>query len=305
MRESVPSNRRVLSFLADEDLVSLLAERGMGISSRDVARVALQHIGYARLKAYWLPFEQDRSSHKFWPNTTFSRIIEIYDFDRRLRVLMMEAIECIEVSLRAQLGREFAKSYGADGYQDPNIAYNRDKWESAIEMLRTALVRAGDNVGESSRCDKSVALPPIWTAVESLSLGSMVYWYRHIIPRDVQYSIGAVYGIHPDILSTWLRHLNIVRNIVAHHGRLWNRAIPFQPKIPNVPALKQSFNRESTKPYNTLVMLHFLMSAVHSESEWIQEVMRLIELYQIRHSAMGFPIDWEHLPVWQSIESPA
>lgn len=80
-----------------DEQVTLLLNRGMEINDRERAKHYLGHLNYYRLAAYWLPFEQDHSSHSFKPNITFDLVLDHYIFDRELRLLVMDAIERVEV----------------------------------------------------------------------------------------------------------------------------------------------------------------------------------------------------------------
>lgn len=82
--------------------VALLQQRGMHISNIAQAQFFLQHLNYYRLRAYWIPFEADCVTHKFKPGTCFDDVLILYNFDRELRLLILDSIERIEVSVRSQ-----------------------------------------------------------------------------------------------------------------------------------------------------------------------------------------------------------
>src|SRR5258707_1149820 len=91
--------------LTVDQQINLLIKRGMKILDRNFAQQNLSHINYYRLRAYWLPFEiqpTTTEAHEFRPGTTLEHVIALYTFDRELRLLLLDAIERIEISLRAQ-----------------------------------------------------------------------------------------------------------------------------------------------------------------------------------------------------------
>jgi len=94
-----PYTKKALPFA---DQVALLRERGMEIRDEAEAAFYLSHINYYRLTAYWLPFEEDHATHQFRAGTTFDEVLKLYIFDRELRLLVMDALERIEVSVRTQ-----------------------------------------------------------------------------------------------------------------------------------------------------------------------------------------------------------
>ena len=81
--------------------VDLLRARGMVVDDQAEAEFYLQHLNYYRLGAYWLPFEQDHATHHS-DRTHFSQVLNLYIFDRELRLLVLDALERLEVSVRTQ-----------------------------------------------------------------------------------------------------------------------------------------------------------------------------------------------------------
>ena len=96
----VPYNKPVLEL---RDQLQQLKDRGMHVSNDEIAIHYLGHLNYYRLAAYWLPFEKDHATHQFRSGTTFEDVLNSYIFDRELRLLILDAIERIEVSVRTQL----------------------------------------------------------------------------------------------------------------------------------------------------------------------------------------------------------
>ena len=83
-------------------------DRGLIIPNLARADRYLSFIGYYRLSAYTIPFQQIVTTpstvlHQFKANTTFDDVLNLYIFDRELRLLIMDAIERIEVAIRAQI----------------------------------------------------------------------------------------------------------------------------------------------------------------------------------------------------------
>jgi len=104
--------------LSVADQADLLRDRGLVCNSAQRVEHYLSHIGYYRLSAYWLPFEIPDSenngsrNHKFQLGTSFDQILSLYIFDRKLRLLIMEAIERIEVAVRSRWAGAMALRHG-------------------------------------------------------------------------------------------------------------------------------------------------------------------------------------------------
>lgn len=283
------------------DLVDLLISRGMVIDSRQSAVDVLRHINNYRLRAYWLPFEADAVSHQFLDGTSFARTVEIYQFDRDLRASIMRIVERIEVSIRAQIAREYAREYGSHGHDNRDIAYSDEHWIKAMSMLHADLTKSKDTFVSHFNKTYVERTPPIWAVVEILSFGSLSYWFAKVVPRIIQHRVGGVYHTHPDILSSWLHHISVVRNIVAHHGRLWNRVTPFQPRIPKPErhTIASSINPKTNRLYNSLTILQYLNNVICHDNVWSNELHDLFLKHRIDSQLMGFPVNWHDLPVWR------
>lgn len=101
--------------------VARLKGRGMSFADEAAAEHHLSHIGYYRLTAYWLPFEADHGTHEFRENTTFENVLNHYTFDREIRLLIMDAIERIEISMRTRWVYELVAVGGPHVHLDATL----------------------------------------------------------------------------------------------------------------------------------------------------------------------------------------
>lgn len=113
----------------------LLRERGLIVQDEAFARHYLAHVNYYRLTGYWLPLEADHANHRFRPGVTFETVLNLYIFDRELRLLLMDAIERVEVSLRAQWAYYMAHQHGPHSYLDASHANNLKLHGRHLAML--------------------------------------------------------------------------------------------------------------------------------------------------------------------------
>lgn len=317
MRVSVPSNRGVP--LCEPKLttrpfqkpattypqqVALLQSRGMKISDTAKAEFYLQHINYYRLCAYWLPYEQDHATHTFKPGTNFDTVLSAYSADRRLRLLFLDAIERIEVSVRCHWAYELAHRHGPHGYLDPALAKQPDYFQKNIEKLRDEVDRSDEVFIEHIRTTYSEPLPPVWAAAEVMSLGLLSSWYNNLKPSSTRVAIASAYQVDDSVLSSWLHHLTFVRNICAHHSRLWNRRFVLTPQLPRTkPAgLGRQFVPGSRKIYNTMVLTLHLMGIIAPGSTWKQHLITHLLSGDLDLKSMDFPKDWQTAPIWATGE---
>lgn len=288
------------------DQIALLEARGMTVPDHAHANHCLQHMSYYRLRAYWLPFEDAApmdGGHKFKNGITFDNVLDLYIFDRRLRLLVMDAIERIEVSLRGSWAHHLAMKYGPHGYLDPALYNRADRYALAFAKLIDDLEKSKDTfiVHYRKKYDDPEH-PPIWMTAEVISLGQLSMWYSNLKNRPDRQAVAKAYGLDETILVSLAHHLTYVRNICAHHGRLWNKQITVKMIVPNSPAsLKLAMNQHGQgRLYNTLAVLGYLMGIVAPGTQWRQQLIDLMDSCPLAdETAMGFPNNWKDLPAWK------
>ena len=272
----------------------------MEISDTVKAEFYLQHINYYRMCAYWLPYEQEHATHTFKPGTNFDTVLSTYSADRRLRLLFLDAIERIEVSVRCHWAYELAHKHGPHGYLESGLAKRIDFLQTNIEKLTAEVDRSDEVFIQHIKRTYSERLPPVWAAAEVMSLGLLSSWFNNLKPSATRIAIASAYQVDDSVLSSWLHHLTVVRNICAHHSRLWNRNLVVTPMLPRTkPAgLGLQFVPGSRKIYNTMVLSLHLMGLIAPESTWRQHLMAQLLAGELDPIGMGFPKDWQAAPIW-------
>ena len=136
------------------------------------------------------------------------------------------------------------------------------------------------------------AYPPSWIALEVLTFGECVKLCRQL-NRAEQNSFSRPYDIDRKFLINWMHGLSFVRNICAHHSRLWNKNIVLRLKLDHW-IYGEFFNSEnSAKLYNYLVVIQIMMSKINPTSAWVERLKNIINEHQAYLPSMGFPEDWE------------
>lgn len=283
------------------DQVALLQHRGLEIDDPAQAAFYLQHLNYYRLGAYWLPFEADHQSHRFLPGTRFVDVLNLYIFDRELRLLILDAIERIEVSVRAQWAYQLAHQYGPHAHLDPALAQHTDRWRQNLVKLEDEVKRSDETFIRHLLNTYAEDLPPVWAVCEVISLGLLSRLYNNLKPMPTRRAIADVYRVDQKVLESWLHHLCLVRNTCAHHNRLWNREFTITPELPrSKPAgLQVQCQSGSRKLYNTLVILLYMMDLIAPAHHWRCRLKSLLKVHAVPVAAMDFPDGWTRLPIWR------
>jgi abortive infection bacteriophage resistance protein len=293
--------------LSFEQQADQLLQRGLQAHRAKLIKT-LRQVSYYRLAAYWHPFRLPDETFK--PGTTLEVVWRRYRFDRQLRVLVMDAIERVEVCvLRTLMVEHHAGKYGAFGYRDarnfrPEFAGL--KHQRMVEEFDREANRSREPFVEQFRQKyPGEAGLPLWMAAEIASFGTMFSFFRHLHFAE-QKHLSHQLELHAKVMENWLFCLNYIRNLCAHHARLWNRELAIRPMIPAddadwlTPVLPD--NRTA---FAVLTVLRWLLRKIAPESGWADRLKKLLSEYpDIPLRYAGFPNAWETSPIWKSATLP-
>lgn len=268
------------------------------------AKRYLTHIGYYRLSAYWLPFEQPAPefkncrTHRFVAGVTFDDVLNWYIFDRELRLLCLEAIERIEVSIHSIWVNSFALEKGTHAYLESQ--YFSCPYAHAKQLARVAgdLQKSEEVFVKHYRKKyQGSGLPPIWIMAETLTFGALSKWIELTSVNDVKKDIIRQLDLPTiDIAHGVFHNLSQLRNVCAHHSRLWNRR--FVKKYPHIRKMPSLVHPEAPEGnarfiYNHFVMLRHLMLVISPSTSWPKRLCNLLEKQsQSSLVAMHLPENW-------------
>lgn len=255
--------------LTFEAQLQQLKDRGLNVADEPAALQWLSQVSYYRLSAYSLPFRQ---SDRFAPGTDFSDIAALYDFDRRLRLLMLDAIERIEVSVRTALTYDLAHAHGPFGHVDHRNFAPAFRHARFMEELAKEEARAKETFAEHFRATyTSEAHLPIWMATELISFGALSQLYAHASPT-IRRSVASRYGVQESVFGNWLHALSYVRNVCAHHKRLWNRDLAIRPMIPRNDRVLSRLNMSNRRFAAIFAVAIHLIRRIAPDSTWAERV---------------------------------
>jgi abortive infection bacteriophage resistance protein len=290
-----------LSFEAQADL---LLGRGLE-GDRDLVIERLRAVNYYRLSAYWYTYRDPNSSaNRLISGTTMHDVWRRYTFDRQLRLMVMDAVERVEIALRTQIVNRHALKYGPFGYVDP-VALPGLKKVEHDRLLRKVRTEAGNSREDFVRHYRDKYEDerdlPLWMACELMTFGGMLALFVGVRTR-MKKDIARHYGVTVPILGSWLKTLNQVRNICAHHARLWNRVFGVKAVIPEIdthPDWHKPIAITGERMFGVLTVLYYLLKQVAPQSAWKARFKRLLADYpDVPIRFMGFPENWEESLIW-------
>ena len=314
--------------------LTLLQARGLLVQDEDKAQRFLEVVGFFRLSPYMRPFQHSGDcNHKFLAGTRFCALTRLYDFDRKLRLLVNDAIERIEVAVRAAVSNHMAPRYGSHWYMDPQFFQREYRYQNLINKItRKQADACRDYLRECQRIDQSKAsdvrkeqlkiqrskesysrhyaltyaqppLMPGWAAMEEISFGELSHLFAGLARDMDKKSIARQLSLPWPLLQSWLHSLTAIRNICAHHARLWNRELGIRPELPrkvNFPwPLHLQQQSPNNRPFAILCIISLLMRRISPDTQWDKGLHELINGLAGAHlPAMGFPECWLQDPFW-------
>jgi len=246
--------------------INLLESRGLVINNKNYAEKILSQISYYRLSAYTLVFEVDETGderikerkHSFKCGTTFESIINLYNYDTKLRGYLLKTILEIEVFIKTLIAYELSTNSN-----DPFILYdkkiiytenekNKIKYDEIIENLNYYCDKRKEIFIDHYKSRYSNAPKmPIWLAIEVMTIGDIAKHYS-VLKKDYQKLISKKLNIgDPVILSQWLHTINYLRNRAAHNHRMFNKRLKLPP---NLTILERVITREKQSDYNNEIL---------------------------------------------------
>ena len=296
----------------DKQASLLIDERGL-VADRDNLVSHLADVGYYRLSGYWFIFkrkpvadEDGEKDERFQSGTTFDQVWHLYTFDRQLRLVVLDAIERVEVYFRTQLAYELARTTGAFGFTNrENLPRLKDsEYEEFLNRCIEELGRSREPFAIHFRetYGDTHQLPPYWILVNLMDFGTMLRLYNGA-SVEIRNSLAGNLGVSARVLKSWLVAINTVRNICAHHGRLWNRGIGTRPIIPvasKYPDWHEPFKVRSDNMFGMLTILSYLLERIAPDTSWRERLFHLLEtLSEEELHRMGFAYGWKECPIWK------
>lgn len=294
-----PFNKPPLTYL---EQLQQLENRGLIIPNQQKTIHLLESISYYRLSGYWYPLLADKQNHIFKQNVTFDTAFNLYCFDRELRVLIIKELEKIEVSIRAKMMYLLSHQNGAFWYQDTNLFKNQIKHSKNLVKLDEEYNRSDADFIISFKNKYSNPLPPSWMLLELTSFGTLSSLYSNLKPTRTKRDIANYFGLNESTFVSWMHSVVYIRNVCAHHSRLWNRVMSIQPIRPNNPTKDwlQNNTIPNNKTYFILSMILYLLQTINPNNTFSNRFKNLLEKYpNVDTRAMGFPNNWRDENLWK------
>lgn len=293
----------IKSFSTSEELVKLLKSRGLEINDEQKAGHYLKNIGYYRLSAYMYPFLQiPKHEHRYKQGASFKKVMMLYRFDKKLRMLLLNEIEKIEIAIREAVMNIAAEMLG-DNFWLTNFIHfaNPRAFTDTMNVIDKEYRKSTEDFILHFKDTYVEPYPPAWILGELLTMGSVNMVYRNLKDDRIRKSISQRFGLQPKVFESWLTILTLVRNSCCHHARVWNKLNSIHPVLPkriHRPWITLSVNPH--RIYFDICIIKYFLDVVSPGNDMLAKLCwLLVDFPEIDLRALGFPVGWEFEPIWR------
>lgn len=284
--------------------ITLLKDRGLSISDEPKAVSYLTNIGYFRLSAYFYPLlEFPKEQHRYKPDATFKKVMDMYRFDRKLRLLLFNEIEKIEVAIRSCITNYASLNFGNLFWlTDKSFFSNEDKYQATLAVIDKEIQNSKEDFITHFNETYLEAYPPAWMIAEIIPFGSLAHIYMNLKDNGLKKKIAQHFGLQAPAFVSWLIVLGGLRNLCCHHARMWNRELPISPTEPKHMKFGwiDSSRTDKRRMYYRICMIRYFLYTVSPNNNFKDKLKTLLAAYpNIDTAAMGFPSDWESEDIWK------
>ena len=221
-----------------------------------------------------------------------------------MRLILFDALERIEIALRTKLVYYPSIELDQWWFENESNFFSKEFHKESLIEIDKELARTKE-IFIKSHYDKygNEHRPPAYKTLEVISFGCLSKLYSNLnnnitaknrIARELNLP-------NHNFLRSWLKTFNTVRNIIAHHSRLWNRNIDFPPKLlykTEFDFIEEPENENSI--YHCMSCILYVLNKVSKGHSIKDRLISLIESTDyIDLSEMGIPDNWKEQDIWK------
>ena len=274
-------------FFSYDQQIEELRRKGIDLSHDECIKF-LENVNYYRFSAYLLPYKGKLQG------VSFQKIKRVYEFDSKLRALILPVIERIEVMFRSRIAYHFSSLYGAEGYLDARNFSRRHNQEKFKAYLEKCIKENQQSLVIQHHEKKYGGHYPLWVLIEFFSMGMLSYFFSDLNRSDKKSIVKSMgYSQSDREIESWLRCLTILRNKCAHYSRLYYAVFP------SIPLFEDGLDLSIERTLFPQILM--LKSLLNDPVEWDRLFRKpfdaIMEEYQdaISLNHLGLSNDWENI----------
>lgn len=294
--------------------MTILKNKGMVFNDEQVATSFLARVSYFRLKYYWTDMIDITTGH-FVRDSNFDTIIERYEFDKRLRNILFGAIEVLEVGLRTKFITTLSLATNTGlWYLDGSHFDNQQFHTNLVLDMKYEFDRNTDPfvrqyISNHPNWDKSTLdgdNPDAWMIFETATFGTLSKMYKNLRNQSpLKSRIANEFGLYSARdLSSWLEAISVMRNVIAHHSRMWYKI--FSKKPTNIRNHRDAWmqadmtEHQRKRAFGVISCLLYLCNAIKPNNTIKQEIKDLFAANpNVPVFMIGFTNGWDNTPLWR------
>ena len=285
-----------------ENLVKLLQSRGLTIADTNKAEKYIDSIGYYRLSAYMYPLLQTpKEQHRFKQGSSFDQVMMLYRFDKKLRLLIFNEIEKIEVAVRSAIVNIGCEMTGNPFWITDSANFNdQNKFLRTVDLIDAEMNRSREDFIVHFKDTYSDAYPLAWILAELLPFGVVTNIYSNILSIRIKKRIAKKYGLQMSPFESWLTIISLTRNYCCHHARVWNKQNTMRPMQPNhIGNAWLTLRTDPLRIFFNISIVKYFLNIISPQNDMRNKLMILLSDFpNIDTNAMGFPVGWQQEPLW-------
>ncbi|WP_432263560.1 Abi family protein [Cupriavidus sp. TMH.W2] len=298
------------------DLARKLHQQGLHIADRRFAELTIFRENYFRFKAYAIPF-LDKTTDQFFHGTSFNDLYNLYCADQRMRDFLLPILATLEVRIRAVIDNVVTSTT-----RDPFWHLDQSLFRSYAPVGQ-ALKKAQDRFSKgkqefvqhyrekyyTKKSYNNRHCPPFWIISEILTLEQLTSCCKSLNKEHPAFFVSqgknrlndaaTPFGLTSyDSLITNLSCIMQLRNLCAHHNRLWNRNLQMPAGVQKGRMAPTHINRL----YSVLVMLRVMCKAQGIDdgiASFMSGMFASTPTFSRDMGSMGFPSAWQSDSIWQ------
>jgi abortive infection bacteriophage resistance protein len=205
------------------------------------------------------------------------------------------------VAFRTALSNEMSVIYGPHWYTQPSLFRNTSAHQGSLRKIKKLCEQTDQSeIKLYQRHYHTPVEPPSWLIIEALPFGSCSVLYNNIKTVKDRRRVSDVFALHPTTLDSWIQALSYLRNLCAHHARVWNRWLVKIPHhLDRHATLHQTAENERLL-YPHLAVIALLLVKISPQSLWKDRLFALFEEYSaVPIHWIGFQNEWVEDSFWE------
>jgi len=189
------------------------------------------------------------------------------------------------------------------GLKKKELFSDQNSYSKQIENIKKCIAHSDELFIAHYRSKYNQPNPPAWMVMELVSFNQLSRWYQNLKEKEIKKKISLHFDSNYIELESWIHTTVYLRNICAHHGRLWNRVLRISPKFPQKELPGQFIKVDGItngRLYYSLSILLYFLNAVNPSSSFRKRLLQLLAEYpRVELKIMGFPSHWKEELLWQ------